>query len=994
MENATTAVRPHNSRPAKVKRCKYGDRCRTYNCKFRHSDPAAGTTQPPTVASSDAQKSCRFGAKCRKANCKFSHPATGNPVEQSTENQRVPKKNKKKCRYGLKCNNAHCTFQHPTSGDSLTAASTVPSPTSSIPLALDVDNTQRFEQESSSQRRDDLDLDGLLREQERQRLEDTMQLDRGYLQPFSASSPMYPPVTISTMDYNPALQQQAAYSPHEEPIRPQARHPHKAPAIVNDTQANADRKPHTKKPKNAKPHDPKQKTKAQSHDANHHACTNSTAPACEPKNFTNTGALSQSKSSNPRSQPKRQRQHRAADQTQEQVSNQLKPAPFSPQPSASRKAKSSDGNGALATANECSNKPSTTAKVHPEQSEEQQSPPKMITVPDTPDAAPYVAELHQLMSMGFEDETAVQVALERSEGSVKDAIEILLMSPVDQLREMGYTDTQETQAALDKSNGNIQQAVELLVAAAEARELYKAERKAAKKERIAKERQLKLAEQQNVKAQRIAEEERSERENLARQEEEAERLRKTTRKAAKKERQRLSRQFKAGESSSSIDEIEDTIACETEAATVEEDEEQKKQRWREEARLQKERAALKREETKKKRREQFLKETEQQATERALFWKTYIDEETITVDLLLRLCTAEFCRVNPDVEENKMLKDQKVSQTLHAECRNAFRELFKDIIPQVVVKGVKQEDLKERTGVINHWEQPKKKFSVWLDTKKGKATQLVYLEPCNLEATSVTKSTTNKKKQRDPVVTIFIGSVYLSKCLLTDIFRSEVDRMKRCDGASALDSFLADLMEKRNQEEFDAKQREEEERLQEEAERQRRARRREQEEREWQERQAEFRRQKEAYKEYKRHNRGNHRFHGRTGHGPFCRCPECFFEKMFFGGAGGHPGFAFFFEGFHEDEYYSDDDDDQWDSRFNHMHEQEERKKLQDAADVLGVNVDAPQDEIKRVFRKKALKFHPDKFREENDEGMTKEECEEHFKELSNAYDCLYGQFE
>ena len=48
-----------------------------------------------------------------------------------------------------------------------------------------------------------------------------------------------------------------------------------------------------------------------------------------------------------------------------------------------------------------------------------------------------------------------------------------------------------------------------------------------------------------------------------------------------------------------------------------------------------------------------------------------------------------------------------------------------------------------------------------------------------------------------------------------------------------------------------------------------------------------------------------------------------------------------------------------------------------------------------RVFRKKALKFHPDKYHPDNHEdGMTKDEAENHFKDLSNAYDHMMGKFD
>ena len=53
-----------------------------------------------------------------------------------------------------------------------------------------------------------------------------------------------------------------------------------------------------------------------------------------------------------------------------------------------------------------------------------------------------------------------------------------------------------------------------------------------------------------------------------------------------------------------------------------------------------------------------------------------------------------------------------------------------------------------------------------------------------------------------------------------------------------------------------------------------------------------------------------------------------------------------------------------------------------DYYDVLGVNKNSSQDEIKKAYRKVALKNHPD--RNPNDK-----EAEDRFKEAAEAYDGL-----
>ena len=58
-----------------------------------------------------------------------------------------------------------------------------------------------------------------------------------------------------------------------------------------------------------------------------------------------------------------------------------------------------------------------------------------------------------------------------------------------------------------------------------------------------------------------------------------------------------------------------------------------------------------------------------------------------------------------------------------------------------------------------------------------------------------------------------------------------------------------------------------------------------------------------------------------------------------------------------------------------------------DYYEVLGISKGASEDEIKKAYRKAAMKYHPDKFRNASDKE--KKEAEEKFKEVNEAYQIL-----
>ena len=58
-----------------------------------------------------------------------------------------------------------------------------------------------------------------------------------------------------------------------------------------------------------------------------------------------------------------------------------------------------------------------------------------------------------------------------------------------------------------------------------------------------------------------------------------------------------------------------------------------------------------------------------------------------------------------------------------------------------------------------------------------------------------------------------------------------------------------------------------------------------------------------------------------------------------------------------------------------------------DYYEVLGVDKNASEDDIKKAFKKAAMKYHPDRFANATD--AEKKDAEEKFKEINEAYQVL-----
>ena len=78
-------------------------------------------------------------------------------------------------------------------------------------------------------------------------------------------------------------------------------------------------------------------------------------------------------------------------------------------------------------------------------------------------------------------------------------------------------------------------------------------------------------------------------------------------------------------------------------------------------------------------------------------------------------------------------------------------------------------------------------------------------------------------------------------------------------------------------------------------------------------------------------------------------------------------------------------------NKINELLLEQNKSKKENYLDVLGLDVNATQDEIKKTYRRLAMKFHPDRVHHLGEEFIRESEIK--MKEINEAYEYLKNNY-
>ncbi|KAL7544361.1 hypothetical protein ACHAWF_007749, partial [Thalassiosira exigua] len=405
---------------------------------------------------------------------------------------------------------------------------------------------------------------------------------------------------------------------------------------------------------------------------------------------------------------------------------------------------------------------------------------------------------------------------------------------------------------------------------------------------------------------------------------------------------------------------------------------------------------------KSRRREQRLREEEAEKARRANHWSDKLAQEDETVDLISRLIVAEFLRQNKDLglAEEQILADPNASQAVASEGRRVHEVLYGSLACRVRLAGSGREDLDGRQGTLRRWDADRGRFCVGLDSKKGPDSDVHYLSPEILEVVPGAARSKDPRSRTQSRCAVDIDGLFdAGDGGVGCRFALEESDVSRLRAATSIDAGLAafcldrnDTDRRRRLEVEEQLRQEEEYRRQEEEDRKRRKERKARAQAAA-EHAREERRRREVERVRAAFERSRAKFDGLEKllkmqlRVKFLRAmlsgmsPEDFFEM----------------EGL-DPEDFDEEDQEFFGNNFEYVEDEAEKElrqeKDREMAAILGLEPDADERTLKITYRKLALKYHPDKWRDTSDHGLTQEESLEHFKSIQNAYDHLMSKFD